>query len=96
MFDWTILKYQQAQKNRVQPRISVSSILLMWAFLCISFSFLGKKEEGEGKGGVRFVTGNHNLNVPIVLRVLKFDVSQPIPGASNSRAMALDVENHQG
>ncbi|KAK7251551.1 hypothetical protein RIF29_34845 [Crotalaria pallida] len=42
VFDWTILKYQQAQKNRVQPRLS------------------------------------------------------PVPGASNSRAMPMDVDNHQG
>ncbi|CAL0312499.1 unnamed protein product [Lupinus luteus] len=44
VFDWTILKYQQAQKNRVQPPIS------------------------------------------------------PIPGArnSNSNAMPMDVDNHQG
>lgn len=24
IFDWTILKYQQAQKNKTQPRVSVS------------------------------------------------------------------------
>ncbi|KAF7813862.1 casein kinase 1-like protein 3 [Senna tora] len=42
VFDWTILKYQQAQKNRVQPHIS------------------------------------------------------PVPGASNSHAMPVGVDNHQG
>ncbi|OIV95858.1 hypothetical protein TanjilG_06834 [Lupinus angustifolius] len=42
VFDWTILKYQQSQKNRVQPRIS------------------------------------------------------PVPGASNSRAMPMDLDNRQG
>ncbi|CAL0322169.1 unnamed protein product [Lupinus luteus] len=42
VFDWTILKYQQSQKNRVQPRIS------------------------------------------------------PVPGASNSRAMPMVLDNHQG
>ncbi|KAI4350824.1 hypothetical protein L6164_005236 [Bauhinia variegata] len=41
VFDWTILKYQQAQKNRVQPRTS------------------------------------------------------PVPGASSSRAAAMDVDTHQ-
>ncbi|XP_061357976.1 casein kinase 1-like protein 3 isoform X2 [Gastrolobium bilobum] len=42
VFDWTVLKYQQAQKNRVQPRLS------------------------------------------------------PVPGASSSRAMRMDVDHHQG
>ncbi|OIW15973.1 hypothetical protein TanjilG_04508 [Lupinus angustifolius] len=42
VFDWTILKYQQSQKNRVQQRIS------------------------------------------------------PVPGASNNRAMPMDLDNHQG
>ncbi|KAJ1386773.1 Serine/threonine-protein kinase, active site [Sesbania bispinosa] len=41
VFDWTILKYQQAQNSRVQPQIS------------------------------------------------------PVPGASNSHAMPMDVDNHQ-
>ncbi|XP_027343780.1 casein kinase 1-like protein 3 isoform X3 [Abrus precatorius] len=42
VFDWTILKYQQSQKNIVQPPLS------------------------------------------------------PVPGASNSRAMPMDIDNHQG
>jgi len=42
IFDWTILKYQQAQKNKTQPRVS------------------------------------------------------PAPGEGNSRATAMDVDNHQG
>ncbi|XP_061343874.1 casein kinase 1-like protein 3 isoform X2 [Gastrolobium bilobum] len=42
VFDWTILKYQQAQKNVVQPPLS------------------------------------------------------PVPGASNNRAIPMDVDNHQG
>lgn len=36
VFDWTILKYQQAQSNRVQPRIFVS-IFAFWACLCMGF-----------------------------------------------------------
>lgn len=31
VFDWTILKYQQAQKTRVQPHISVSIFAI---FMC--------------------------------------------------------------
>lgn len=35
IFDWTILKYQQAQKNKTQPRVSVS--ILSTLFIVLSF-----------------------------------------------------------
>jgi len=36
VFDWTILKYQQAQKNRVQPHISVRMFALHYIYRGLS------------------------------------------------------------
>lgn len=31
IFDWTIIKFQQAQKSRSQPRLSVSNIFCLYS-----------------------------------------------------------------
>lgn len=41
VFDWTILKYQQSQKNAVQPSLSVS-IFFSFAMCMCACVFLGE------------------------------------------------------
>lgn len=39
IFDWTIIKFQQAQKNRPQPRVSVS-IFSAYFYILLYFFIL--------------------------------------------------------
>ena len=72
IFDWTIIKYQQSQKNRPQSQLPVS--IRFFFFLWITVSRLEYSSASD----------------------LNIHMFQPVPGGSNSRAMPMNVDNHQG
>lgn len=79
IFDWTIIKYQQSQKNRTQSQLAVS-IILPSQFIRFFFNkWITVSRLGYSRAS--------DLNIHMF---------QPVPGGSNSRAMPMNVDNHQG
>lgn len=42
------------------------------------------------------ITSFQNRDIAVFLIILNVHILQPVPGGSSSRAMPMDVDNHQG
>ncbi|KAF8407082.1 hypothetical protein HHK36_006207 [Tetracentron sinense] len=94
IFDWTILKYQQAQRTKTQPQSSVS----------IRFTWLTKASSSHSLLGASM----HRIVIFVIAAYIEigmhfyfyahknsYAILQPVSGVTSSRALPMDVDKHQ-